>query len=88
MVLMMHQKKKSKIWKAEKDTKMSKMISTGWRIPWEVRFGPEYQSGSSIFCGLPKKDHTNLKASDLLKLMKQAKEGLEKKFVLMNSVTF
>jgi len=74
----------------EEDTKMSslKMTSTGNTedcLGGEDPLGTAHTINRAVasFCGLPKKDRAKLKASDLLKLKKQAEEGLEQKFVLM-----
>ncbi len=54
----------------------------------EVPLGTAHTINQTVatFCRLPKKDHVKLKASDLLKLKKQAEEGLKWKFVLMKPV--
>jgi len=75
----------------EEDTKMSSSKLTSNMegcLGDEVPLGTAHTINQAVesFCGLPKKDHANLKTADLLKLKKQAEEGLERKFVLMKPV--
>jgi len=75
----------------EEDMKMSSLKMTSHTedcLGGEVPLGTAHTINEAVasFCGLPKKDHAKLKAPELLKLKKQAEEGLEWKFVLMKPV--
>jgi len=85
------QKEDSESEEEEEDTKMSssKMTSnTEDCLGGEVPLSTAHTVNQAVesFCGLPKKDCAKLKTADLLKLKKQAEEGLERKFVLMKPV--